>query len=93
MAPNKVKPVAASRVRCPKKLMPSYLFHFAHAHNEFRLPELKSIAELYGFPIILPRHPDDRDPRRPCIVIELEDEGHARILANRCILVKYILYL
>ncbi|KAF8806675.1 tRNA guanosine-2'-O-methyltransferase [Phlegmacium glaucopus] len=70
--------------------MPSYLFHFADAHNEFRLPELKSIAELYGFPITLPQNDDDRDPTRPCMVIELEEEEHARILANRCILIKSV---
>ena len=71
--------------------MPSYLFYFADAHNAFRLPELKSIAELYGFSIGLPQNPDDRDPTRPCMVIELEEEEHARILANRCILIKHVL--
>ena len=71
--------------------MPSYLFYFADAHNAFRLPELKSIAELYGFSIGLPQNPDDRDPTRPCTVIELEEEEHARILANRCILIKHVL--
>ena len=73
--------------------MPLYLFYFAHAHNAFRLPELESIAELYRFPIVLPQNPDDRDPKRPCMVIELEKEEHAQILANRCILIKYILLL
>lgn len=72
-------------------VMPSYLFYFAHAHNEFRLPELKSIAELYGFPMLLPQDPDDRDPTRPCMVIGLEEEEHARILGSRCILIKCVL--
>ena len=72
-------------------VMPSYLFHFAHAHNEFRLPELKSIAELHGFSILLPQNPDDRDPTRPCMVIGLEEEEHARILGSRCILIKCVL--
>ena len=71
--------------------MPSYLFYFADAHNAFRLPELESIAELYGFPINPPQNPDDRDPTRPYMVIDLEDEEHARILANRCILIKHVL--
>ena len=71
--------------------MPSYLFYFADAHNEFRIPELKSIAELYEFPISLPQNPDDRDPTRPLIVIDLQEEEHARILANRCILIKHVL--
>ena len=69
--------------------MPSYLFYFADAHNTFRLPELESIAELYGFPMTLPQDPYDRNPKRPCMVIQLEEEEHARILANRCILIKY----
>ena len=70
--------------------MPSYLFYFADAHNEFRIPELKSIAELYKFPISLPQNPDDCDPTRPCLVIDLEEEEHAQILANRCILIKHV---
>jgi tRNA (guanine10-N2)-methyltransferase len=68
--------------------MPSYLFYFADAHNEFRLPELNSVAELCGFKIGLP---DDGDPKRPCMVVELEHEEHARMLADRCILIKYVL--
>jgi tRNA (guanine10-N2)-methyltransferase len=73
--------------------MPSYLFYFADAHNEFRIPELHSIAELYEFQMGLPKNPDDRDPTRPCMVIALEEEGHAQILANRCILIKHVPYL
>ena len=67
-----------------------YLFHFAQAHNDFRLPELQSIAELYGIPYSLPPQEKDRDPARPFIVIDLEGEEHARILAKRCILIKYV---
>ena len=79
------------RQTTPTLSMPSYLFHFADAHNAFRLPELKSIAELYGFSIGLPQNPDDHDPKRPYMVIELEEEEHAQILANRCILIKHVL--
>ena len=67
-----------------------YLFHFAQAHNDFRLPELQSIAELYGIPYSLPPQEGDRDPSRPFMVIDLEGEEHARILAKRCILIKYV---
>jgi tRNA (guanine10-N2)-methyltransferase len=65
-----------------------YLFVFAQAHNDFRLPELHSIAELYGFTLSLSPNVDERDPTRPYMVIDLGNETHARILARRCILVK-----
>jgi hypothetical protein len=71
--------------------MPSlYLFHFAQAHNEFRLPELASVAELYGIQYTLPEKKEDSDPNRPFMVIQLEGEEHARMLAKRCILIKYV---
>ncbi len=71
--------------------MPSlYLFHFAQAHNDFRFPELASIAELYGISYTLPEKEADRDPSRPFMIIQLEGEGHARMLAKRCILIKYV---
>lgn len=70
--------------------MHSYLFQFAQVHHEFRLPELSSIAELHGFSLSLPPQPEHRDPTRPFMVIGLEDEEHARILARRCILIKYV---
>lgn len=70
-----------------------YLFHFAQVHNEFRLPELESIAELNGISLSLPETPEDRDPTRPFMVIGLQQEEHARILARRCILIKWALFL
>ncbi|PPQ93788.1 hypothetical protein CVT25_013497 [Psilocybe cyanescens] len=69
--------------------MPSrYLFHYAQVHNEFRLPELQSIAELHGISYSLPGNAEDRDPNRPFMIVELEKEEHARMLARRCILIK-----
>ncbi|KAF9050072.1 S-adenosyl-L-methionine-dependent methyltransferase [Panaeolus papilionaceus] len=65
-----------------------FLFHFAQAHNEFRLPELSSISELNGFSYTLSNLTESSDPNRPFMVIELEEEEHARILAKRCILIK-----
>jgi tRNA (guanine10-N2)-methyltransferase len=67
-----------------------YLFVFAQAHNDFRLPELHSVAELHRFDVSLAPAPDDRDPSRPYMVIDLAEEEHARILARRCILVKQV---
>ncbi|KAJ7096373.1 tRNA guanosine-2'-O-methyltransferase [Mycena epipterygia] len=64
-----------------------YLLVFAQSHSDFRLPELESIAELYGFTITFPA---DCDPSRPFMVLQLESEEHARLLASRCILIKYV---
>jgi tRNA (guanine10-N2)-methyltransferase len=62
-----------------------YLVLFAQAHDDFRLPELDSVSELYEFKYILSHA---NDPRRPFMVIRLESEEHARLLARRCILIK-----
>jgi tRNA (guanine10-N2)-methyltransferase len=69
-----------------------YLIVFAQVHNDFRLPELQSIAELHAFNISLAPVLDERDPNRPYMVIDLAEESHARILARRCILVKSVKY-
>ncbi|TEB38249.1 RNA methylase [Coprinellus micaceus] len=71
--------------------MPSrYLVQFAQAHEEFRLPELQSISELNGFTIQFLDDPECNDPKRPFMVLELENEEQARLLARRCILVKAV---
>ncbi|KAJ2916802.1 hypothetical protein MD484_g3603, partial [Candolleomyces efflorescens] len=71
--------------------MPSrYLFQFAQVHSEFRVPELQSISELNGFTVRFLDDPECNDPERPFMVLELENEEQARILAKRCILVKAI---
>ncbi|KAH9979058.1 RNA methylase [Lactifluus volemus] len=69
--------------------MPSqrYLVVFAQAHEDFRVPELQSIAELHGFPLDIT---DDFDPSRPFGVLALEEEMHVRLLARRCILIKSV---
>ncbi|KAF8262428.1 tRNA guanosine-2'-O-methyltransferase [Lactarius quietus] len=64
-----------------------YLVVFAQAHEHFRVPELRSIAELHGFPLIIP---DDFDSSRPFGVLTLDQEEHARFLARRCILIKAV---
>lgn len=65
-----------------------YLFIFAQAHVEFRIPELISVSELHGFKITLSDNPEQKDPTRPFMVLGLDDEEHVRILARRCILIK-----
>ncbi|KZT10705.1 tRNA guanosine-2'-O-methyltransferase [Laetiporus sulphureus 93-53] len=62
-----------------------YLIIFAQAHADFRIPELRSVAELYGFDLTLP---EEIDISRPFLVLELASEEHARLLARRCILIK-----
>ena len=66
---------------------PLYLLVFAQAHEDFRVPELRSIAELHGFPLNIA---NDFDPSRPFGVLALEQEVHARLLARRCILIKWV---
>jgi tRNA (guanine10-N2)-methyltransferase len=65
-----------------------YLFVFAQAHDDFRIPELLSISELHNFTITLPDDPEECDPSRPYMILGLVEEEHARILARRCILVR-----
>ncbi|KAI0030795.1 tRNA guanosine-2'-O-methyltransferase [Vararia minispora EC-137] len=64
-----------------------YLFIFAQAHDDFRVPELYSVAELYGFDLVIP---EDFDVARPFAVLELEKEEHARLLARRCVLIRSV---
>ncbi|KII92532.1 hypothetical protein PLICRDRAFT_155122 [Plicaturopsis crispa FD-325 SS-3] len=69
-----------------------YLFYFAQAHAHFRVPELESIAELNGFTIGFPDGVEniERDISTPCMVLSLDKEEHARILARRCILIRSV---
>ncbi|KAF6761256.1 RNA methylase [Ephemerocybe angulata] len=67
-----------------------YLVQFAQAHNKFRIPELQSISELNGFSVRFLDDPECNNPERPFMVLELENEEQARILAKRCILIKAI---
>jgi len=64
---------------------PKVLIQFAQTHEEFRIPELLSVAETYGFTVDLPEEPD---VTRPFMVVTLQDEKHAKLLAERCILIK-----
>ena len=64
------------------------LFVIAQVHEEFRIPELLSIAELHGITITFPVPIQDLDMTRPFMVLELENEEAARLLAGRCILIK-----
>jgi tRNA G10 N-methylase Trm11 len=63
----------------------AFLFQFAQIHAEFRLPELESVSKLYGFEIDI----SGLDITRPFAVLEVTEE-QARLLARRCILIKYV---
>ena len=69
-------------------MLMQYLFVFSQVHDEFRIPELLSVAELYGFEIKFPENPEDKDTTRPFMLLELESEEHARLLAKRCTLIR-----
>ncbi|KAL7281446.1 LOW QUALITY PROTEIN: hypothetical protein ACG7TL_004759 [Trametes sanguinea] len=71
-------------------MLTQYLFVFAQVHDEFRIPELQSVAEIYGFDIKLPDNPEDRKTARPFMVLGLESEEHVKLLARRCVLIKYV---
>lgn len=67
-----------------------YIFVFAQVHEEFRIPELLSVSELYNIPIAFPGGDSaSTDVSRPFMILGLESEEHARILASRCILIKF----
>lgn len=69
-----------------------YLLHFAVAHNDFRLPELSSVSQLFDFEIGLPDDANDDHSKRPFMIITLESDEHARFLARRCVMIKLALY-
>jgi len=82
------RPLTATFFKSLTPMSPQfYLLVFAQAHEDFRVPELRSIAELHGFPLNIA---NDFDPSRPFGVLALEQEVHARLLARRCILIKWV---
>ncbi|CAE6343194.1 unnamed protein product [Rhizoctonia solani] len=66
-----------------------YFIHFAVTHPEFRIPELLSVAQCYGFTVGLPPEPEI-DNNRPFLHAMIDNDEDAKALAQRCILVKAI---
>lgn len=64
--------------------MPQYFLRSSMEHLTFRIPELLSIGELFGFPVrfVTP----EKDLQRGVIVIELDDEKHIQHILDRSIL-------
>ena len=67
-----------------------YLFVFAQVHDDFRIPELLSVAELLDINITLPKPAHLLDVSRPFMVLGLDREEDARNLAKRCMLIKWV---
>lgn len=73
-----------------------YLLIFAQTHSEFRIPELESVSKMYDFKLWFPPFTGGDDDGLPCgserpfMIVGLEDEQHARLLAARCVLMKYL---
>ena len=78
-------PLRTTKVISSSSMTSDYLVLFAQVHDEFRIPELRSVSELYQFTIGFPQK---IDTSRPFMILSLESEEHALILARRCILVK-----
>jgi len=67
--------------------MPQYILRLSLEHPTFRLPSLKSIADLYGFPLRF----ISEDKLRSVLVIELEKDEDAEKFLERGVLVMQVL--
>lgn len=80
--------------KLPQQIMRTdYIAAFAQVHAEFRIPELLSVAELFKFTIHFVQPVQDIDTSRPFMIFGLDEEEHAKILAARCILLKYMSFI
>ncbi|KAG1892858.1 uncharacterized protein F5891DRAFT_72152 [Suillus fuscotomentosus] len=68
-----------------------YLFVFAQSHEQFSVLEL-SISEPHGFTIGFHQYDNNLDKaiKRPFVILMLDKEEQAHILAQRCILIKCV---
>eukprot|EP00771_Trimastix_marina_P000829 gnl/Trimastix_PCT/1862.p1 GENE.gnl/Trimastix_PCT/1862~~gnl/Trimastix_PCT/1862.p1 ORF type:complete len:476 (-),score=111.79 gnl/Trimastix_PCT/1862:2-1429(-) len=64
-----------------------FLAYFAQDLLEFRMPEINSLCEMFGFKL---QHGDLPNPLDPFLEIELPSEEIAVQLAKRCMLIKSI---
>jgi tRNA (guanine10-N2)-methyltransferase len=63
------------------------LFHFAHEHVDFRVPEISSIASSFGIDFVIP---SDYDNRSPYLVVNLPTEESARQIMSRSVTAKSV---
>ncbi|CAE6420043.1 unnamed protein product [Rhizoctonia solani] len=66
-----------------------YFIHFASTHAEFRIPELLSVAQCHNFTVGLSSELEI-DNSRPFLHVEIDNDEDAKVLAQRCILIKAI---
>jgi tRNA (guanine10-N2)-methyltransferase len=66
--------------------MPLYLLRISLQHPTFRLPSLKSIADLYEFPLKF----ISEDRYRSALVVELRNDQDAMRIAERGTMVMYV---
>ncbi|KAM9932824.1 hypothetical protein OXX80_007558 [Metschnikowia pulcherrima] len=66
--------------------MKKYVINFANSFPSFRVPELESLADMYGIEVDLSHH----NEKSPFMIVELESEAHAQNLIKRSILAKGI---
>lgn len=59
--------------------MPLYLLRVSLQHPTFRIPSLKSIADLYEFPLRFV----SEDRSRSGLIVELENDEHAMRFVER----------
>eukprot|EP01103_Thecamoeba_quadrilineata_P014513 TRINITY_DN4344_c0_g1_i1.p1 TRINITY_DN4344_c0_g1~~TRINITY_DN4344_c0_g1_i1.p1 ORF type:complete len:384 (-),score=63.36 TRINITY_DN4344_c0_g1_i1:8-1159(-) len=67
--------------------MAPYLCYFFHAHLDFRLPELESVALLTGSPLKILQPISNSSP---FLMIDLPSDDYVKLIASRAILVKGI---
>lgn len=63
--------------------MPRYFLRVSLEHQSFRIPELMSIGELYGFKIDIVSKELDRG----VLIVDVEKEEHIERILDRAILV------
>ncbi|RHZ87310.1 hypothetical protein Glove_37g81 [Diversispora epigaea] len=68
--------------------MPKYLIQFAQFHEEFRLPELESLAKIEN--VNLSFNINDYKKDCPFFIVNIETEAEANRLIRRAILIKNI---
>lgn len=66
--------------------MPKYLISFANSYPTFRIPELESLADMFGIEVDLLHH----NEKSPFLIVDLPSDEQAKALVKRSILAKAI---
>ncbi|KAJ1797139.1 hypothetical protein LPJ59_003325 [Coemansia sp. RSA 2399] len=68
--------------------MPSFILHFAHYHEDFRLAELHALSELEGVRISYDK--DEYSAGSPILLVDIESTAQATKLVRRAILIRSV---